>query len=267
MGRIGYKATDKDMKCRGTQYNLTDTFWIENGEVKSEKSEGVKILYGSRKENLKLCSKDVIHYCNELKNCYDYYSPKEEKGNRFFKVETLGDFVEGGGKNGTTALRFIEEVDMKPIREKIELDKMDKKLNLDKVRKLQAQFPYLILGGSTALWLQGAKLKRLESSSSDLDLIHPFWIDLTEAESVNHIDAKNSGNTFDETYTIGGTKIDFTVEPNEKYNIVEFNGHTYKVNPIERIIQFKSQYAQQKNGEKHRNDLIELTTGKRPNGQ
>lgn len=62
----GYKATDKDMKCKGYQFELGKMFTHE-GELISCKSG--------------------FHFCPELKDCFNYYNIGQ--GNRYFKVKAL----------------------------------------------------------------------------------------------------------------------------------------------------------------------------------
>lgn len=62
----GYKGTDKDMKCRGFQFELGKMFTYEG------------TLVGC---------KSGFHLCPELKDCFDYY--KIGGGNRYFKVRAL----------------------------------------------------------------------------------------------------------------------------------------------------------------------------------
>lgn len=62
----GYKATDKDMKCKGYQYELGKIFTYE------------KELIGC---------KSGFHFCPKLNDCFNYY--KIGDGNRYFKVRAL----------------------------------------------------------------------------------------------------------------------------------------------------------------------------------
>lgn len=62
----GYKATDKDMKCKGYQFELGKIFTHE------------KEIIGC---------KSGFHFCPELKDCFNYY--KIGQGNRYFKVRAL----------------------------------------------------------------------------------------------------------------------------------------------------------------------------------
>lgn len=62
----GYKATDKDMKCKGYQFELGKMFTHE-GEL--------------------ISCKRGFHFCPELKDCFNYYNIGQ--GNRYFKVKAL----------------------------------------------------------------------------------------------------------------------------------------------------------------------------------
>ncbi|MAX51430.1 MAG: hypothetical protein CMH22_05580 [Methylophaga sp.] len=264
--KIGYKATDENMYCKQQQYELGKEYMVTSDrKVVSVTSIGEGAV---EDKSLRICSSSVIHYCNTLEDCFKWYSLGGE--NRYFKVRIKGRWKDGTGyesnKSCTDHIEFLEEVSKEEL-DKIVQEKEDReeddRLKLNLVRDLQNKFPNLIVGGSLALYLQGARLRRLEvEGCGDLDLIHPFWVDLKELDGVAHIDAKNSGNTFDETFTLKGVKLDLSIEPNEKYKIVEFKGNTYKVNPVERILEFKCQYARQKNGQKHKQDIYELIAGK-----
>lgn len=62
----GYKATDKDMKCKGYQFELGKMF-IHEGEL--------------------IGCKSGFHFCPKLQDCFDYY--QIGNGNRYFKVKAL----------------------------------------------------------------------------------------------------------------------------------------------------------------------------------
>lgn len=64
----GYKGTDKDMKCKGYQYELG---------VQHDMPEG---------EEVQLCSKG-FHLCLNLRDVFRFYNVGN--GNRFFKVKAL----------------------------------------------------------------------------------------------------------------------------------------------------------------------------------
>ena len=62
----GYKATDKDMKCKGYQFELGKMF-IHEGDL--------------------IGCKSGFHFCPRLNDCFGYY--KIGDGNRYFKVRAL----------------------------------------------------------------------------------------------------------------------------------------------------------------------------------
>ena len=64
----GYKATDKDMKCRGYQFELTKQFDISDDKP------------------VELCSHG-FHLCERLTRVFQYYSIGDN--NRFFEVKAL----------------------------------------------------------------------------------------------------------------------------------------------------------------------------------
>lgn len=64
----GYKGTDKDMKCRGYQYELGKRFDIPEGEVAIPCHNG-------------------FHLCPRLDQVFGYYEVRDN--NRFFKVKAL----------------------------------------------------------------------------------------------------------------------------------------------------------------------------------
>ena len=86
----GYKATDKDGKCRSQLFEVGQTY-----EVKGE---------------LKLCS-NGYHFCAELLNVYNYYA--KEGITRIFEIEALGNVVSEGDKSATDKLRIVREYSLR----------------------------------------------------------------------------------------------------------------------------------------------------------
>ena len=86
---IGYKAFDKDLKCRGFQYEVGKSYKIE-GE-------------------LKICE-NGFHFCENLKDVYSYY-PKSEN-TRVCKVESLGELIKDSDKSVTSEIKIVEEISL-----------------------------------------------------------------------------------------------------------------------------------------------------------
>jgi hypothetical protein len=65
---IGYKAFNKDMTCRGFQYEEGKTYKMDNKPD---------------------CCNEGFHFCEYPLDCFNYYEPTESV---FHKVEGIGDF-------------------------------------------------------------------------------------------------------------------------------------------------------------------------------
>lgn len=89
---IGYKAFDKDLKCRGFQFKVGKTYKT-----------------GFRKEELKLCSETVFHFCREL-HVIDNTSAYEIRNSRVCEVIAVGDIVTDNEKYGTNKIRILREI-------------------------------------------------------------------------------------------------------------------------------------------------------------
>ena len=85
---IGYKAFNKDLTCRGFQYEIGKTYSIE----------GLPIL----------CEKG-FHFCNNIKDTYRYYPMRESI--RICKVEAIGEVVtDDNVKYCTNKIKILEEI-------------------------------------------------------------------------------------------------------------------------------------------------------------
>lgn len=96
---IGYKAFDENLKCRGFQFEVGKTY--ETGRAK---------------EDLRLCSDTVFHFCRELhriENVSDYCISKS----RVCEVIAEGDVVTDGDKYGTNKLTISREIPREELNE------------------------------------------------------------------------------------------------------------------------------------------------------
>ena len=60
-----YKGFDKDLKCRGMQFEVGKTYDT-----------------GANDEDVELCSDTAIHFCDSLQNVHEYYSQNPDANNR-----------------------------------------------------------------------------------------------------------------------------------------------------------------------------------------
>lgn len=251
---IGYKGLSENMTAH-------------SGKSPHETFEVGKIYYKENKENPNLCTEDGYHFCKTLEQVFKHY-PNNGK-NRFFKIEVLGNCTHSEDKSITTAFRLCEEVppeELKEVTLKKEAEGMDEDFKLDIVRFLQTKYPHIHVGGSTGLFLHGLWLKRWNSGPGDLDLVTPFYTffegDIEKEEKdqeykIENKDGKASGNDFDQTFMVGGTKVDVRIDPKQSYDIIQLDGFRYKVSKVETILEAKLRYAM--NGQaKHRDDIFEL---------
>ena len=96
---IGYKAFDENLQCRGFQFEVGKTY--ETGKTKEE---------------LKLCSDTVFHFCRELhriENVSDYCI----SNSRVCEVIAEGDVVTDGDKYGTNKLTILREIPREELNE------------------------------------------------------------------------------------------------------------------------------------------------------
>ena len=85
---IGYKAFNKDLNCRGFQYEIGKTYSIE----------GLPIL----------CEKG-FHFCENIADTYRYYPMSDNT--RICKVEAIGEIVtEDNIKYCTNKIKILEEI-------------------------------------------------------------------------------------------------------------------------------------------------------------
>ena len=83
----GYKGTDKDMRCRGMQYEVGKTFHADG--------------------KIEVCD-NGLHFCIRLTDVFDYY--EADNGNRFFEIEAEGNIVGDGKKNACSKITIGREI-------------------------------------------------------------------------------------------------------------------------------------------------------------
>ena len=85
---IGYKGFDKDLKCRGFQYEVGKTYEIDG--------------------KIELCERGY-HFCKNISDCFRYY---DQSNARFAKIEALGEVIQADddSKCVTDKIKILEEI-------------------------------------------------------------------------------------------------------------------------------------------------------------
>jgi len=84
----GYKAFDKDLKCKDFQFEVGKTYEVE-GE-------------------LLMCS-NGFHFCKNLLDVYNYY--KKSIDTRICEIEAIGPTLDEQDKTCTSKIRIVKELD------------------------------------------------------------------------------------------------------------------------------------------------------------
>ena len=100
------KGFDKDLKCRGFQFEVGGVY-----------DTGCD-------EDLELCTGTVFHFCDSLEKVNGYYECSNEE-NRYCEIEVLGELIYDGNKYGSNKIRVVREI----IGEELEILKGHKNGN------------------------------------------------------------------------------------------------------------------------------------------
>ena len=101
------KGFDKDLKCRGFQFEVGGAYDT-----------------GYKKEELELCSETVFHFCDSLEKVHEYYDCSNEE-NRYCEIEVLGELIYDENKCCSNKIRVVREI----IGEELEILKGHKNGN------------------------------------------------------------------------------------------------------------------------------------------
>lgn len=253
--KIGYKGLSANMTGHGKfQFKIGETYVVTNPSTQP-----------------RLCSSDGFHYCNTLEQVFLHYP--YQYNNRYFEVEILGSYTDGDDKSTTTSLKILREVE-----NEAEQIYYNSYFRLELVRKLQEQFPTMVMGGSFTLFLHGLRLKRWKTSGAhvtDFDVIIPYFTLFKNTDDFRFIDITNdnkrnggsNGSDFPYQYEVmynnkkESFKLDIRIDPYQKYEIINYGGFEYRVNSFLDILDAKIRYARKSNtksGKKHYADLQEM---------
>jgi hypothetical protein len=88
----GYKATDKDGKCRDQQFKVGETYAIDG--------------------DLRMCS-NGFHFCEKMLDVYEYYPKNTET--RVFEIEASGKIEKESTKSVTSKIKIVRELEVGEI--------------------------------------------------------------------------------------------------------------------------------------------------------
>lgn len=83
----GYKGTDRNMRCRGMQYEVGKTYHVD----------GV----------IELCQ-NGMHFCKNLPDVFNFY--ERDNGSRYFEVVASGAIQIGANKCAASDLTIVREL-------------------------------------------------------------------------------------------------------------------------------------------------------------
>ena len=94
--RIFIKGFDKDLKCRGYQFEI-------GKEYKIDLPDGYELSTND------LCSNKVFHFCDSLSKVHDFYNCNNND-NRYCIIEVLGQICDDGTKCGSNHIKVVREI-------------------------------------------------------------------------------------------------------------------------------------------------------------
>ena len=94
--RIFIKGFDKDLKCRGYQFEVGKDYKIDLPDD-----------YELTEDDL--CSNNVFHFCDGLSKVHQFYNCSDEN-NRYCIIEVLGQFCETDDKCGSNHIKIVREI-------------------------------------------------------------------------------------------------------------------------------------------------------------
>ena len=94
--RVFIKGFDKDLCCRGYQFEV-------GKDYKIDLDEGYELTAND------LCSDKVFHFCDSLAKVHEHYSCSNE-ANRYCIIEVLGQLCDDGEKCGSNHIRIVREI-------------------------------------------------------------------------------------------------------------------------------------------------------------
>lgn len=118
------------------------------------------------------------------------------------------------------------------------------KESLNALRRIQAERPDLIVGGSIGLLLHGIKLPRLlHKELNDLDFVSSMQASTMPPPPDNTYPSADDSDCF---FELAGVMCDVRCTPEAVATTVVFEGNAYKVQPLEHILWWKRKYAARK---------------------
>ena len=97
MERVFIKGFDKNLMCRGYQFEI-------GKEYKIDLPDGYELTEND------LCSNKVFHFCDSLSKVHGHYNCHEFHENRYCIIEVLGQFCEKDDKCGSNHIKIVREI-------------------------------------------------------------------------------------------------------------------------------------------------------------